>query len=423
MWDVLPSAGPLRRLAVVTLVDSFGTGMFLAVSVLYFTRTVGFTVAEVTVGLTVAGFVAFLVAIPLGSAGDRFGHRRMWVALYLVHAGVFALYPVIRDVPALIAAMTVAAVAEVGVSPARGTLISHLAGAAGRVRARAQLQAITNIGFIGGAGVAALVLYLDTGYTALLLANAASYLLGALVVRTFPDTRSGTRTGGLPDRRYLVFSALNGVLMCYLAVLTVALPLWIVHRVGAPAWTVGALMALNTVLVVALQVRASRGAETVDGAARALRRSGWALLVACLVFAVSDRVPLALVAGVVVLTLAELWHSAGAWGLSFSLAPPDRQGQYLGAFAMGTRIYDTAGPALATGLTLGAGAPGWAALGVLFLAVALSASACGVRDDVRPHGDEHGDDDEPGENERHHPETRVREQLRHGEPPSTHMNG
>lgn len=396
--------------------------MFLAVSVLYFTRTAGFSVAEVTVGLTVAGFVAFLVAIPLGGCGDRFGHRRMWAGLYLVHAVVFTLYPVIRDVPSLVAAMVVAAVAEVGVSPARGSIVSYLAGPRGRVRARARLQAITNIGFIGGAGVAALVLHLDTGYTALLLANAASYVFGALVVRTFPDTRSGTRPG-LPDRRYLLFSALNGVLMCYLAVLTVALPLWIVHRTGAPAWTVGALMALNTVLVVALQVRASRGAETVGGAATALRRSGWALLAACLIFAVSDETPLALVAGVVVLTLAELWHSAGAWGLSFALAPADRQGQYLGAFAMGSRIYDTAGPALATGLTLGAGTPGWVALGVLFLAVALSASACGVRGDVRSHGDEHGDDHEPGQDERQHPETRVGEQLRHGEPPSTHMDG
>lgn len=46
MWDLLPPAGPLRRLAFVALVDSVGTGMFLAVSVLYFTRIAGFTVAE-----------------------------------------------------------------------------------------------------------------------------------------------------------------------------------------------------------------------------------------------------------------------------------------------------------------------------------------------------------------------------------------
>jgi hypothetical protein len=414
----------MRRLVFVTLVDSVGTGMFLAVSVLYLTRTAGFTAAEVTGALSAAGLAAFLAAIPLGRCGDRFGHRRMWVALYLVQATVYALYPLIRDLPLLLAAMTAIALAEVGVSPARGATIAHLAGPGGRVRARAQLQAVTNVGFVAGAGVAALVLVRDSGYTVLLLANAATYAIGAAVVGGLPatPTRAAT-TIGLPDRRYLAFSALNGVLMCYLAIPVVALPLWITHRTGAPAWTVGALMALNTVLVVLLQVRASRGAETVPGAAALLRRSGWALLGACLVFAVSAETPLALVAGMVVLTVAELWQSAGAWGLSFALAPPDRQGEYLGAFAMGTRIYDSAGPALVTALTLGGGPLGWVALGVLFAVVAASASACGVRGHGRPHGDEHGDDDEPGQDERQHPETRVHEQLRHGEPPSAHMDG
>jgi MFS family permease len=425
MRDLLPTTKPLRRLAFATLVDAFGTGMFLAVAVLYLTRTAGFSPAAVTGGLSAAGLAAFVAAIPLGRAGDRVGHRRLWVALYLVQATVFALYPVIRDLPFLLAAMTAAALAEVGVSPARGACVAHLAGPENRVRTRAQLQAVTNIGFVAGAGAASLVLLFDTGYTALLLGNAVSYAIGAAVVRTLPDTPRGNPASRavFADRRYLTFAALNGVLMCYLAIPAVALPLWIVHRTSAPAWTVGALMVLNTVLVVALQVRASRGAETIPGAARLLRRSGWALFAACLVFAVSEQAPLALVAGMVVLTVAELWQSAGAWGLSFALAPEDRQGEYLGAFAMGTRIYDSAGPALVTALTLGAGAFGWAALGVLFLVTALSAAARGVGGDVRPHGDQDCHDDEPGENERQHPETRVGEQLRHGEPPSTHMDG
>jgi hypothetical protein len=153
----------------------------------------------------------------------------------------------------------------------------------------------------------------------------------------------------------------------------VALPLWIAHRTDAPAWLVGALMVLNTVLVVLGQVRASRGSETVPGAAAAIRRSGWLLLVACLVFAVSGHV-VALVVGVIVLTVAEMLHSAGSWGVSFGLAPEDKQGQYLGAFTMGTRIYDTVGPGLVTAMTLGAGPPGWVALGVLYLVLALSLS-------------------------------------------------
>lgn len=424
MWDaVLPPVGPLRRLAVVTLVDAVGTGLFLTVSVLFFTRV--FSVAEVAVALSVAGFLAFAAAVPLGSCGDRFGYRRMWVLLYFVHAAGFVVYPFVRSFPVLVATMAVVALAEVGVSPARGAYLSLLAGP-DRVRARAYNQAVTNAGFVVGAAGAAVVLGLGDGYAALLFANAGSYVVGAFVLMTLPRAAPVTRAraggGVLRDRRYLLVSALNGLLMCYFAVLTVALPLWIV-RTGAPRWSVGAFIVLNTVLVVLLQVRASRGAETVTGAAAAVRRAGWALLAACLVFAASGLVaPLALIAvGVVTLTAAELWHSAGAWGLSFGLAPADQQGQYLGAFAMGSRVYDTVGPGLVTGLALGLGPVGWVVLGVLFVVVALglSAAARRVRGDARPHGDQHRDDGEPGQDEREHPETRVGEQPGHGEPPST----
>jgi MFS family permease len=378
MW--LPPAGPLRRLAFLVAVDSVGTGLFLTVSALFLTRVAGLSVPHLAIGLTVAGFAALVAAIPLGVCGDRVGVRRMWTVLLVVLAVAFAVYPFVRSFPVLLGVMVVVAVAEVGVSAARSAYVAQVAGPELRVRVRAFNQAVTNAGFVVGAAGTGVVLRFDTGYTVLLLVNAASFAVGVLVLATMPDGAPARRgpTIVLTDRRYLVVCVLNGLITTYFALLTVALPLWIVHRTSAPAWTVGALMALNTVLVVLWQVRASRGSETVSGAAAAIRRSGWLLLVACLVFAVSGHV-VALVAGVVVLTVAEVLHSAGSWGVSFGLAPEDRQGQYLGAFTMGTRIYDTVGPGLVTALTLGAGPPGWVALGVLYLALALSLSRVAVR--------------------------------------------
>jgi hypothetical protein len=104
------------------------------------------------------------------------------------------------------------------------------------------------------------------------------------------------------------------------------------------------------------------------------------LLLACVVFAVTGMLAepaaiLALGAGCVLLTLGELFQSAGGWGLSYALAPEDRQGQYLGAFSMGTRIYDTAGPILVSALVLGLGAFGWVLIGLLFLALATGLAA------------------------------------------------
>lgn len=133
----------------------------------------------------------------------------------------------------------------------------------------------------------------------------------------------------LRERPYLAVCVLNGLLMTYGAILTVALPLWIVRSTRSPAWTVGGVFLLNTVLAVLL------------------------------------------------LTAGEVLQSAGGWGLSYALAPEQRQGQYLGAFTMGTRIYDTAGPVLVSGLVLGLGAVGWVVLGLLFplLAAGLAAAA------------------------------------------------
>jgi MFS family permease len=381
MW--LPPAGPLRRLAFLVLVDSVGTGSFLTVSTLFLTRVAGLSVSRAALGLSIAGLAALVAAIPLGLVGDRFGVRRVWTVLLVVLTAAFAVYPFLRSFPALLAVMVVVAVAEVGVSAVRGAYLAGVAGPDSRVRARAVNQAVTNVGLVVGAAGAGVVLQADVpaGYMALLLVNSASFAAGALVMSTMPDVAAAGRSRAivLTDRRYLLVCVLNGLLMTYYALPTVALPLWIVHRTDAPAWTVGALMVLNTVLVVLLQVRASRGSETVPGAAAAIRRSGWLLLVACLVFAVSGHV-VALVAGMVVFTLAEMLHSAGSWGVSFGLAPEDRQGQYLGAFTMGTRIYDTAGPGLVTALTLGAGPPGWAVLGLLYLALAFALSRAS-RDD------------------------------------------
>jgi len=390
---LLPAPGPLRRYAFVTLVDSVGTGLFLTGSMLFFTRVVDLSVAQVGLGLSIAGLAALLAAVPLGTLGDRFGHRRVWIALTITEGLLYAAYPLIRSLPGFLVVVTALAMASVGGAPLRGAYLSSIAGPELRVRARAYNQAVHNVGWSLGALGAGVALQFDTrgAYLSLALANAISYLVVAGVLVTLPAAAPGgsVRPVAVPggsvrpaaglfavfrDRPFLAVTVLNGLLMIYGAVLTVALPLWIVQHTDAPRWSVAAVFLLNTALAVLFQVRASRGAETVSGAARASRRAGVALLLACAVFAISGVVPatgalVVLAAGGVLLTIGELWHGAGSWGLSYGLAPEDRQGQYLGAWAMGTRIYDAVGPALVVALVLGLGATGWLLLGVVFVAL------------------------------------------------------
>jgi MFS family permease len=419
---VLPPAGPMRRYAFVSLVDATGTGMFLTVSVLFFTRFVGLAAGSVALGLSLAGLAAMIGAVPLGKLGDHFGYRRVWVLVTAVQAVVYAAYPFVRTFPEFVALAAVASLAEVGGSPIRGAYLSRIAGQGQRVRARAYNQAVSSAGWALGALGAGVALGVGTraAYVSLVLADATSFAIAAVILLTLPavpparslsaesaaagsagaepaDTASaGTVPAGsgsssrqaraarprpvLRDPRYLTVCVLNGLLMTYGAILTVGLPLWIVRRTHAPAWTVAGTFLASTLLVVTLQVRASRGTDTVDGAARGVRKTGALLLAACLVFASTTALPapgaiIVLSAGCVLLTLGEMLQQAGGWSLSYGLAPEDRQGEYLGAFAMGTRIYDSLGPILVTSLILGLGQLGWTLLGLLYAGLALGLSA------------------------------------------------
>lgn len=385
--------------------------MFLTVSVLFFTRFAGLAAGSVALGLSVAGLAAMIGAVPLGSLGDRFGHRRVWVLVTVIQAVVFAVYPLVRTFWEFVTLAAVAALAEVGGSPLRAGYLSRIAGQQ-RVRARAYNQAVSSAGWALGALAAGVALGVGTraAYVSLLLADAASFAIAAVILLTLPaapparplpaepadDGPAGTAAAGsgpssrqarparprpvLRDLRYLTVCVLNGLLMTYGAILTVGLPLWIVRRTHAPAWTVAGTFLVSTLLVVTLQVRASRGTDTVPGAARGVRRSGALLLAACLVLAGTRALPapaaiIVLGAGCVLLTLGEVLQQAGGWSLSYGLAPEDRQGEYLGAFAMGTRIYDSLGPILVTSLILGLGQLGWALLGVMYAGLALGLSA------------------------------------------------
>ena len=195
---VLPPAGPLRRYALVSLVDATGTGMFLTVSVLFFTRVVGLSARSVALGLSLAGLAAMLGAVPLGSLGDRFGHRRVWVILTAVQALVFAAYPFARTFPVFLALATLASLAEVGGSPIRGAYLSRIAGPEQRVRASAYNQAVNNAGFGLGALGAGVALGVGTraAYVSLMLADAASFAICAVILLPFPTAAPATTAPG-----------------------------------------------------------------------------------------------------------------------------------------------------------------------------------------------------------------------------------
>ncbi|WP_354638572.1 MFS transporter [Kitasatospora camelliae] len=386
--QLVPERGPARRLAVLTVVQSIGFGLFLSSSAIFFRSTVGLTAGQVGLGLSAAGLAGLLLTVPIGRLADRHGARLPLLGCYAALAVLFAGYCGVGGFTGFVVLAALISICETSSHPLRMALTHEVFSADQRVRVSAQMRSLFNLGFMLGAAIAggALAVGTRSAFYAAMLLTAAAHAGCALITSRLPrraaaaaGTAEPERTprSGLRDGRFVSLALLCGVLELYQPILTVALPLWIISRTGAPSPVNSLLLVLDTVLVIAFQVAASRGAETGMGAARMLRRSGLLLAGCCLVFALTQgasaavAVPLLLI-GTAVLVLGELSQAAGSWGLSLHLPPPGKQGEYQGVFALGRGLQQTAGPYLVTVLAVGQGRLGWIALAGLLLAAGLA---------------------------------------------------
>jgi MFS family permease len=383
---MVPSEGLARRLAVLAVVQAFGFGVFLTSSAIFFTQTIGLSVTEVGVGLSVANVFGLLFAVPIGKLADRYGARHLLLGTYLALAVLFACYSLVGGFISFIVLTSLISIGETSSNPLRMTLTRASFPPDEQVRVGAQMRSLFNVGFMVGAMIAGAALTVGNrpAFYGVIAFTAAAQAFCAVItwrlnspphVRVRHDGPVKSRSG-LRDVRFVGLALLCGVLELYQPILIVGLPLWIITSTGAPAGINAVLLVVDTALVFVLQVALSRGAETPAGSARILRRSGMLLAVCCVVFAFSQdtaamiAVPLLLV-GTVSLVLGEISHAVGAFGLSLHLPPPGRQGEYQGVFALGRGVQQTVGPFLVTTLAVGLGRPGWAVLAAMFLAAGL----------------------------------------------------
>jgi hypothetical protein len=261
---------------------------------------------------------------------------------------------------------------------ARGPLTRAL-GAPNPTRYRSYLRALNNIAVGSGALAAGVVVQSDTrtAYVCLILGTAAAFLVSAAASSLVPSVppvevpAGGSRWPALKDKPYVALTVLDGIMSIQNQVLIFALPLWIIGHTEAPRWFVGASVAVNTVLVVLLQVRVSRGVRDNTSAGRTARRAGAAFLLSTGLIAVGGGAPgwvalVVVVLGAVALTVGELWYTAASFELSFGL-PEHAQGQYSGLFAIGQGLSNAIGPPVLGLVCIGWGEPGWLAMGALFL--------------------------------------------------------
>ncbi|RSN15313.1 MFS transporter [Nonomuraea sp. WAC 01424] len=415
----LPTDRVARSLTVSTMAFALSSGVFYAVSTLYFTLVVGLGTTTVGLGLGIAGGTGVLASYAGGWLADRVGaHHVQTVATGLNGVALLA-YSFVSDAVAFTLIACLAVIMRSAGSASKQAMLARWYTGPERVEVRARMRVVTNV-FIGlGTLAAAAALLIGTAQAYRVAVVVAGVLLLAATVplaglgRRVPEladkmttarmttarmTTARTAAAGegaagegaagegaasagpspLRDRTYLASVACNAVVATQFGLLTVGMPLW-VATTGAPTAIISALLVLNTVLVAALQVRASRGTGDVRAAGRTVRRASWLLATACGLYALAGYGSVIVACVLFVLaasahTMGEILGEAGGWGMAFELADQRSAGAYQGLSQAGYAIASMLSPILATP-AVEHGTPGWAGLAALFVLAGTGAAA------------------------------------------------
>jgi len=381
----LPPTQLARKLSAQSILFAIGEGFFLTGSAVFFTHIVGLSAAHVGLGLTIAGVVTFFFAVPLGRLADRMGPKRMWALGAFAEAVLYLAWPWISGFAAFVVMMILLQVVGGAGGAGRGAYTLDVFTGEERIRSLAFMRSALNMGFTLGAllGGLALATNSDAVIRMVPLVTAAILVLNALLISRLPDAarhdgdvprKQLITPGALRNKGFLALNVCDGVLGTNQVLLNVVIPLWLVQETDAPRVLLAWLFGTNTVMAVLLQVAASRGAETVPGALRAARISAAFFVLSCLIVLVTHDtigwVTIVLVwVGHVTVTGAELFQSAGHWGLVAELSDPHRRGEYQGASRLGITVGGVWAPAVYTFLAMSWGTPGWLLIaGIVVLA-------------------------------------------------------
>ena len=216
----------------------------------------------------------------------------------------------------------------------------------------------------------------------MLLANALTFILSSLVFLKLPfiaptvEKSEPLSFEAIKDRRFLGATVLNGFMSLHFVLQGVAIPLWIVNETNAPRWWVSVIMVINTIGVVLFQIRVSRGSGDIAVGALQFRRAGFAVALACLLYALASGISTIWACTILVLAMCahvfgELIGSAGSWSIGFGLADEKHQGQYQGVYSLSWGVGGTIGPAFVTAMAITIGQLGWVYMAALFAITGL----------------------------------------------------
>ncbi|PRH77901.1 MFS transporter [Streptomyces solincola] len=341
------------------LINQLGSFVILFMA-MYLTKERGFSAsfAGLVVGLAFGGGGMFGTLLG-GFVADFLGRRRTLLAGNLATAVLMTLLAFARERTSILLLAVAVGLASNMVRPAASALMVDVTDEEHRARAFSLQFWAVNLGFATAGALAGFVIEVD--YTLLFLLDAATTLLGALLVffrvpeprppvRTAPAghaTTRGKRDDGvaavLRDTPFLTLVGLavlfSVVFMQHMSTLPLA-----VQDAGLPPATYGWLIALNGVVIVTGQLFVprivhGRRPERILALAAVLMGGGFAVL------AVGQSL-LFFIVSVLIWTAGEMLNASTGPALAAKLSPDHMRGRYQGFFTVSYNMAGLVGPSL-----------------------------------------------------------------------------
>ncbi|GAA2148264.1 MFS transporter [Nocardioides koreensis] len=386
-----PSIGDHRRFVTAIAVDAVGSGVFMPVCVLYFLVTTDLGLVQVGGAISLASAVALPVGPLIGGVVDRYGAKHVLLAGNALQAVGYAAYLLTDSFVALTLWTIVVTVGRTAFWGSYGNIVAAISVPGEREKWFGFLGALRNVGFALGGLLSGLAITIgtDTAYAAVVVANAASFVLAfGLLLAVPPTARSGHRSPEgawgvvLRDRPYRLLWAAQLAYSTSMMVLNFAMPVYATTVLGLPGWVTGAVFTMNTVMVgfgQGLVVRAMTGARRwrVLMLTNAVFAASFVILLGASRLSVGLATAVVLV-GAVVYTGAEVLGGPVHGALSAEAAPEQLRGRYLSLIQLAWNLASTIAPVAFAWLLDRGAAPIWIGLLAVAGAGALLAARLGT---------------------------------------------
>jgi MFS family permease len=341
-----------------------GWGCVMPFEVIYLHDARDFSLG--TAGLVVGAVTGLAVAAaPLsGPVIDRLGARPTAAGAGVALAAGYGALAFVHTPEQALAAAAVAGIGNGALIPSQSALIASLVGPALRHRATAVSRVASNLGAALGSAVGgAIAAYGLSGFVALYLTNATTYLLYVVVlgVAVRNEARPEPLAGGyrllLRDRVFMRLALTNiAVIAVGWGFFTWIVPAYAHDELGISSQLIGFLLVGNALAVVLGQLPIASLAEgrrrTVTMSVGSLMFVGASLVVLGAAFVELNLSYAAVLAAVIVVGFGECFYTTGLMPLVADLAPPAIRGRYMAAIGLswwlGLGLAPTAGAQVLT---------------------------------------------------------------------------